>query len=77
MSRCERREVFSAAIKTYKISIFNRWGEKLWESNNSDEHWDGTYSSKLAQSDVYIYNVVFTDFKNKTYSLNGTVHLIR
>ncbi|MCC6722455.1 MAG: gliding motility-associated C-terminal domain-containing protein [Bacteroidia bacterium] len=70
-------EILSAAIKTYNLSIYSRWGEKIWETNNSNEHWDGTYSGNPAQAGVYLYNVIFTDFKNKKYTLSGTVHLIR
>lgn len=69
--------IATGAIKEFKISIFNRWGEKIWENTNIDEFWDGTYSGKPAQNDVYFYSIIFTDFKNKEYTLNGTVHLIR
>lgn len=73
----DKFSIATGAIKEFKISIFNRWGEKIWENTNIDEFWDGTYSGKSVQNDVYFYNIIFTDFKNKEYTLSGTVHVIR
>ena len=67
----------SGAIKTYNLQIFDRWGERLWQTNNPNEHWDGNYQSKQAQMDVYVYAITLTDFRDKAYHLNGTVHVIR
>ncbi|MCB9251127.1 MAG: gliding motility-associated C-terminal domain-containing protein [Flavobacteriales bacterium] len=70
-------KVQSGAIKTYNLKIFDRWGEKIWETDNYDEHWDGTYKSSPVQLGVYVYIITFTDFKDKVFGLNGTVHVIR
>ncbi len=70
--------ISAGAIKTFDIQIFDRWGEKIWESNDyKGKGWDGTYLSNPAQMDVYAYVVKLTDFKDKVYRMNGTVHLIR
>ena len=67
----------SGAIKTFNMKIFNRWGEKVWETNNSEEFWNGEYKGKDAQMDVYMYVITLTDFRDHTFNLNGTVHVIR
>ncbi len=38
----------------YNLKIFNRWGEKLFESKHPvDEQWDGTYQGEPAYSKAY------------------------
>jgi len=42
-----------------KIQIYNRWGSLIWESNNLEDAWDGTYKGGAAQTGVYIYKIFF------------------
>ena len=62
----------------YNLKIFNRWGEKLFESKHPvDEQWDGTYQGEPAQQDVYMYVATVIAFDGKEYEYSGTVTLIR
>lgn len=65
------------SIKSIEISVFNRWGELLYRSNDPNEGWDGTYKNENCQMDVYMYLVKFTGFDDKLYTQSGTLHLIR
>lgn len=69
--------ISAGAIKTFSMKIFDRWGEKLWETNDYTSSWDGFYKDKQVQMDVYMYTVTLTDFRDKVYRMNGTVHVIR
>jgi gliding motility-associated-like protein len=40
---------------TYKITIFDRWGEKIFESDSPKKYWDGTYKGQVCKDDVYVY----------------------
>ncbi len=40
-----------------QMTIFNRWGQKVFDSLEPDATWDGTVDGKDAPSDVYIYYV--------------------
>jgi gliding motility-associated-like protein len=59
------------------LSVFNRIGEKVYESNNINEGWDGNYKGALATPGVYVYTlkVVFDD--NTTRNFKGSVTLLR
>ncbi len=37
--------------------IFDRWGEKVYESQG-DEYWDGSYKGKVLAPGVYLYKIV-------------------
>jgi hypothetical protein len=45
------------------VEIFNRWGEKIFESNDHDFKWDGTYKGVPQEPGVYVYtlNVTYID----------------
>ncbi|MFN5890522.1 MAG: gliding motility-associated C-terminal domain-containing protein, partial [Bacteroidota bacterium] len=46
---------FSGGLKTYKMSIYNRWGEKLFETANMTEGWDGTVLGDPVMQGIYVY----------------------
>ncbi|HNQ11590.1 MAG TPA: gliding motility-associated C-terminal domain-containing protein [Bacteroidia bacterium] len=45
------------AVSEFHMIIFNRWGEKIFESNEVDRQWDGTFKGQLVQEGAYAYNV--------------------
>ena len=57
--------------------IFNRWGQKLFYSNDMSIGWDGTFEGSLVQIESYVWKVRFKDTVGKTGELYGTVTLLR
>jgi len=53
--------IFTSGFDPYKFNllIYNRWGEILFESNNSSVGWNGTYGGKIAPSGTYIWQITF------------------
>lgn len=73
-------EIFKVVYLNQKggyLRIFNRWGEMVYESNNLNDGWDGTYQGKPCQDDTYVYVVEYIDNSERKRSLRGTVTLIR
>jgi gliding motility-associated-like protein len=69
--------VFSTAVKLFEMKIFNRWGEKVFESNDIENGWDGYFGGKLAEPGTYIYEVSVTYLTNKTEKRKGSFTLLR
>ena len=67
----------NTAINTYKLQIFNRWGEKLFETEDPNGKWDGTSKGNAQQMGVYVAVVTFTDFQGKAYEKSATFTLLR
>ena len=76
----DQNEGFGAIIsgeKTMELTIFDRWGEILFQTTEKDEQWNGTYKGVLAQQDVYAYQLKVTTLNDELYTYSGTVTLIR
>jgi len=69
-----------SGIKSIKLFIYNRWGEKVFETNNISEGWNGTYKNKKLNAGVFSWyaEVEFEDGNNpgQIYQ-KGNVTLVR
>ncbi|MBI2260021.1 MAG: gliding motility-associated C-terminal domain-containing protein [Flavobacteriia bacterium] len=65
-------------LRSFKMLIYNAWGEIIFESNDPSIGWDGTYYGKIVQQGTYIWNLDF-ELKNETntYKNNGFVSLLK
>ena len=65
--------IFTSGFDPYDFNllIFNRWGEILFESNNANIGWDGTYGGNLVKDGTYIWKI---EFKTK-YTDERQVHV--
>jgi gliding motility-associated-like protein len=77
-----KNETFSGkgiGIIQYEMSIFDRWGKKIFTTQNLEIGWDGKANngSEGAQQDIYVYTIVLTDVFNKLHNYVGSVALLR
>ncbi len=62
----------------YNMLIFNRWGEIVFESNDTRFGWDGTYNGKMVQDGTYTWKIEFKQSLNdKRIMITGHVNIIR
>jgi gliding motility-associated-like protein len=66
-------------IKEFEMSIFDRWGNLIFFSDDINKPWDGkaNHGTEPAQRDVYVYSIKVTDYNKKNHSYKGTVTLVR
>lgn len=66
-------------IIKYEMSIFDRWGNLLFFSDDINKPWEGkaNHGDKLAQRDVYVYSIKVTDIKMGEHAYKGIVTLVR
>jgi len=69
---------WAACNEEFLIVIYNRWGEKVYESNSPDFCWNGLYNNTIMDPQVYTYYIKakFTS-GNKTIVNKGNISLIR
>jgi gliding motility-associated-like protein len=58
-------------------TIFNRWGEKIFEWNTLDGGWDGISKSETNQLDVFVYIINGKGRCSKTTTRMGTVTIVK
>ncbi len=61
----------------YKLTIYNRWGEKLYESNSIYDNWDGSYEGKIVENEAYVYIIETMGIDLIKRNYKGTVTVVR
>ncbi|MCB9251679.1 MAG: gliding motility-associated C-terminal domain-containing protein [Flavobacteriales bacterium] len=61
-------------ISRYEMTIYNRWGEKLYEG---EEPWNGIYLGDVVPIGQYLYMIKIYDRKNNEHRAKGTMTVVR
>ncbi|HOY31729.1 MAG TPA: choice-of-anchor L domain-containing protein [Bacteroidales bacterium] len=61
----------------YKLTIYNRWGQLVYETTNLSDCWDGNYKDKPAETETYVYIISYMDSRFVRYMMKGTVTVFR
>jgi gliding motility-associated-like protein len=73
----EKMFVRANNIDTLYFVIYDRWGEKMFETTSLNQGWDGTFKGKELDPDVYVYYLEATCEGGSTYFEEGNISLIR
>ena len=73
-----RIHIVGIDVYDFELQVYNRWGEVVWESQDPDAGWDGTFKGKKCQTGIYTWVVRAKDLLNDgQYTYNGHVNLMR
>lgn len=64
-------------IRDYRIRIYNRWGEKLFENESIYRSWDGIYNGEVVESEAYLYIIETIGIDNIKRNYKGTVTVVK
>lgn len=64
-------------IKTMMFTIYNRWGEKVFESTDPHKGWDGTFRGKEVDTGVYVYTLKAEYYNGTIINQKGNITLLR
>ena len=64
-------------IVEFHIAIFNRWGERVYESDDPTQCWDGTYRGNICMPGVYTYTCHIRCHADLENDFKGDITLIR
>ena len=62
---------------SYKFSIYSRWGEKFFETTDTEIGWDGNTSAGPAPSGSYVFHIEYKAAYGQSFLKTGTVSLLR
>jgi gliding motility-associated-like protein len=64
-------------IRDFDLKIFNRWGQKIFESDHLDKGWDGTFRGASVPEGVYVVVVEAVANNGQRFYEKGSITLIR
>ncbi len=74
----EFRMLSTAGIKLRQFEIFNRWGQRIWQTYNYTDSWDGTFKGELQPIADYYYVFRYQCITDgKEYIKKGNLTLIK
>ncbi len=63
-------------IESVTFEVFNRWGELVFRTNQTDIGWDGTYRSGKAPEGTYLYQIQVRDQLGNQFTRHGKFILL-
>jgi len=64
-------------LKNVRVQVYNRYGSRVFESQNYRNDWRGTYSGKTLPDATYYYVVDFFLQDGRLYQVRGDVTILR
>jgi len=69
--------VRSHVLSKFYFTIYDRWGEKVFETTDINKGWDGTFRGKLCDPGVFDYYLEITCIDDQKNIKKGNITLIR
>lgn len=69
--------VRSAVAAEVRLVIYDRWGEKVFETTEQSRGWDGTHRGQACDPGVFVYYLGVTCFDEQVFEKKGNITLIR
>lgn len=67
----------TSIVPEYRLQIFDRWGQKVFETNDVNIGWQGTNGNTPAPMGTYFYNVSYKRPNGNIAYVRGDINLIR
>jgi gliding motility-associated-like protein len=64
-------------LESMTFMVFNRWGEKVFETADINVGWDGTFKGEPLNTGVFVFRLEGKTWNGQAYSLKGNVTLMR
>lgn len=66
-----------SGIEQGEVSIYNRWGMRVFKGLLTEEYWDGNAGGALCANGTYFYTVNCTDVYGREFTHKGSLSLVR
>jgi gliding motility-associated-like protein len=64
-------------IQNYDFTIYDRWGQMIFETTDDTQGWNGTYDGHKVEEGVYIYRIQYTSSKGEYFNQRGWVMMLK
>ncbi len=73
----DRLGVRGLGIQDLYFAIFDRWGERVFETRDPEATWDGSFKGEKLPPDVYGFYVELTCWNGESFRKKGNITLLR
>lgn len=70
-------KVNGICLESLTFMVFNRWGEKVFETTDQKIGWDGTYKGEALNTAIFVYRLEGKTYEGKAFSSKGNITLMR
>jgi gliding motility-associated-like protein len=75
------KPVIRGTLNSYQVTVFNKWGQQVYTSNDASTGWNGTFEGNQCPVDLYVYIANYTVGPQSSVSKprvqRGTVTILR
>ncbi len=64
-------------LQNFRLRIFNRWGEPVFQTDSAEQGWDGTLNGRAAAEGNYVYSIEVEDVRGERFVKRGGFLLLR
>ncbi|MFN5793948.1 MAG: gliding motility-associated C-terminal domain-containing protein, partial [Bacteroidota bacterium] len=65
------------SIREFSFSVFNRWGEQVFRTQNQSVGWDGSFRGRELDAGVFVYYLSGTDAAGNSFNKKGNITLTK
>lgn len=66
-----------AFVKDFNMQVFDRWGQKVFDTDFKGQQWDGKTLGDTGDNDVFIWLATYKGWDGRRYNQKGTVTVLR
>ena len=70
-------DVQGSGFESLYFAVYDRWGEKVFETTSIDADWDGTFKGKKLNSATFAYYIEVVYVNGEEYEEKGKIALVR
>ena len=70
-------QIYGNNFTSEYLTIFDRWGNKVYETHNLNEGWDGRYHNQIVAGGVYVYHAEIEFYNGERLHLKGDVTVLK
>lgn len=64
-------------FESYRMEIYNKWGQKVFASDNIEDGWDGKVDGHPVREDYFRYVIAYRDGSGKPFVEQGVLYVLK
>ena len=69
-------KVICNSVIAFDLKVFNRWGERIFQSDDINKGWDGTFMGQRVEEGVYYWQLSLQGGNLRWYYMNGSITVL-